>query len=222
MGPKPRSTSSKWRAVSLLVMGMMLGAIMLAPVSAGPNDPATKSFVRKTAKKIAKKVATNKVNQLAPGIANQAVQADNASSEGIFASFKNGPVDVPNSLATIASLNVPPGNYAIFAKLWLEDIDPGFDVSVHCRLSAGGNFDDSMASADNPTEGTAGVGDRARIPMALQVVNTFASSGTITLQCTDENTIEQARFIKITAIRAASVTNAVSPTSAARAGEGRG
>ena len=51
------STSRRWLALALV--GGVVGAMSLSPVLAGPNDPATKKFVRK----VAKKVATKKANQ---------------------------------------------------------------------------------------------------------------------------------------------------------------
>src|SRR2546421_9289673 len=40
-----------------------------------------------------------------------------ASHQGIYASFKNGPVDIPTAETTLAFLTVPAGSYAINAKL---------------------------------------------------------------------------------------------------------
>lgn len=66
----PRSTSDRRRSLSLLLVGMLLGAAMLTPAFAGPNDPATKKMVKKTLKK-AKKFAKKQDAQLSAALQAQ-------------------------------------------------------------------------------------------------------------------------------------------------------
>jgi hypothetical protein len=132
-------------------------------------------------------------------------------SEGIFASFKDGPTDIPSVGAsptaadhqTIASLSVPKGKYAVNAKLYVEASADSSEVS--CRLVAGADFDETRIVSNDDAQFTA---------MALQVVHVFGAAGTIELKCADAavapNTDDQARFIKITAVRARSLVNGAS------------
>lgn len=136
-------------------------------------------------------------------------------NEGIFASFKDGPTDIASvgpfpappavpPLTTIASLSVPKGKYAINAKLYVEASTSFNDI--HCRLVAGTDFDQTLIVSNDDAEFTA---------MSLQVVHNFTAPGAVTLGCADDAAAgdmdDQARFIKITAIRARSVVNVPSP-----------
>jgi len=122
-----------------------------------------------------------------------------AATEGIFSSFKNGPVDIPNAETTLARLSVPAGSYAINAKLYGTDTTSS--PAVTCRLIAGVDFDTTRGNvlANN-------------VPFALQVVHTFATPATVTLACGDTgSTTDTANFLKITAIRSGSLANTPSP-----------
>ena len=150
--------------------------------------------------------------------ATNAVAADNATAEGIFASFNDGPISVPSGLATVASLNVPAGKYAVFGKLWVQDVDPGFDVNTFCQLEAGSTMDQGQVFADDPDDVVApssGV-------IALELVHEFGGTGgTINLSCDDDFGADEALFIKIIAMRGPSLTNAASPRVAPRSLDGR-
>jgi hypothetical protein len=62
-----------------------------------------------------------------------------------FSAWKNGPGDVPTNMATIGSLKLPPGKYAIFAKFYLAQgsSDPNVVTSnqVTARLEAENDHD---------------------------------------------------------------------------------
>lgn len=97
---------SKSRALTMLVIGTLLGAIMLSPVAAGPNDPATKKFARKVANKKATKKAKAVQNQLQPQInANAAALGtkQTACQPGSVLGFVH--VDVSAVTGTAANYN---------------------------------------------------------------------------------------------------------------------
>jgi hypothetical protein len=182
--------------ITLAVLAALAGAMVVAP--AGAHVTSKFGHLKKHIKKIAKQEA------------NKAVAADNAAAEGIFASFQDGPVDIPNGGGTIASLNVPAGKYAVFAKAWVQDQDDGFDVGTFCQLNAGASIDQTYVEADNPTDNPG----PSRGTAALELVHEFTAPGTITLDCDDflgGSGVDEARFIKIIAIRSPSLSNVTSP-----------
>lgn len=126
--------------------------------------------------------------------------------EGIFATFKDGPVDLPNQPETIASLQLDKGKYAINAKLFSEyvaELDT-LVQTITCRLHVGNTtLDETKVDQD-----------QVFTSMALQAVHKSNAPSTVGLRCEDEgpgaNTIA-ARSIKITAIRAKKATSTASP-----------
>ena len=190
--------------ITLAVLAALAGAMVVAP--AGAHVTSKFGHLKKHIKKIAKQEA------------NKAVAGDNASAEGIFASFLDGPVDIPTALTTIGSLSVPAGKYAVFAKVTVEDIDPGFDTTSECQLDAGGTVDNGEAYAETPT----GASTESGIVIALEVVHEFTGSGgTINLLCADNDTVDQAKDIKIIAIRGPSLSNVAAAKVAPKAPVGR-
>jgi hypothetical protein len=174
--------------VTLGVLSALATGLVVSPVGAGSKF-ATKKFVKKQIAKLGNEIA---------------------ATEGVYSAFKQGPVDINSvgvfpllpdapSLAAIASLSVPPGKYAIDAKLLLA----GSSNEKHCRLAAGGDTDDVREYAS------------FEVAPSLQMVHDFTEAGLITLSCADNatagNTSDKAYFIKITAIRARSLTNTPSP-----------
>jgi hypothetical protein len=135
-------------------------------------------------------------------------------NEGIYASFKDaeqqltgiGPMGGaalnPNQLDTVGTLNLPAGKYAIFAKGWV-DSHGGSPQHVHCALVAGGDIDHTRTQT--------GEFDAS---VSLQVVHSFGSAGSVTLECADDggagNNDAQIQWVKITAIRANALTNGAS------------
>ena len=135
-------------------------------------------------------------------------------NEGIYSSFKDaeqqlsgigamgGAAIDPAQLGTVGTLNLPAGKYAIFAKGWV-DSHGGSPQHVHCALVAGGDVDHTRTQT----------GD-FDASLSLQVVHSFGSSGSATLECADDsgagNNDTQIQWVKITAIRAPALTNGAS------------
>ncbi len=101
-----------------------------------------------------------------------------------------------SSGTTIVSLSVPAGSYAVFGKVSLYN-GSSAPTRDACTLSAGSNSDNSVSQV--PTDYTT---------MALQTVNTFTSTGTVTLSCVDIDGAgnQQADYGAVTAISATSAT----------------
>lgn len=104
-----------------------------------------------------------------------------------------------NGQVEVGRLNLPAGSYAVFAKLNVA-VAGGDNETIRCYLKAGGDFDRSIANHD---------GTIAAVPMSLNVVHTYAAPGVVTLTCGHDVTRGSTplTFIKITAIRASSLSN---------------
>ncbi len=194
--------------LALAILGVVTAALVTSPVGAATS----------VTKKKAKSIATNKVNQLAPGIAQTAISTDNASTEGIFASFKDGPGAITGTtFSTIASLPVPAGNYAFFAKVGVFHSAAGSTISSECRLEAGTDFDVGAAEVQESDFTTF-----AQATIALETVHAFAAAGVVELKCRElvVASNDEYEFVKIIGIRGPSLTNAVSPVRTLRDGGG--
>jgi len=105
----------------------------------------------------------------------------------VFAGFNDGPIVFPENLAfqTIGELNVPAGDYIIFAKLTfeaLQDSIANIKAHVTCRLSAGSDFDESAVVLEQDhAEGFSFDGSDA-MGLNLQVVHRFSAPGSIVLR----------------------------------------
>jgi hypothetical protein len=125
-----------------------------------------------------------------------------------YSSFKDGPVSLPSTLKTIATLSIPaPGNFVTNAKVVLHaDFASGADT-IQCQLVAGGDYD----QAETDLTGNTGAGVVSYETAALQVVHQFTASGDVDLKCTNNfGPNADATFIKITAIQVGSLTNSAS------------
>jgi hypothetical protein len=123
-----------------------------------------------------------------------------------YASYKNGPVPLPATLGTIASLSIPSaGDYVIFAKVSLHD-DVNSAVSITCELIAGADSDTSYTDLTGNTGGYV----TYETP-ELNVVHDFTAAGTVNLQCDGYGVSTDASWIKITAIQVGALTNTASP-----------
>jgi hypothetical protein len=112
-----------------------------------------------------------------------------------FARFLNGPVVVPTSSASVATLTIPAaGNYLIWGKAYFTST---LAVVVNCRLQAEGDFDQSQVSPQAGSPET----------MALSVAHTFGAAGTVDLRCDGTVVGSQANFIKLSALQVANLTN---------------
>jgi hypothetical protein len=138
----------------------------------------------------------------APGPRGPAGQPGPAGPSEAFSGFKDGPVSLPSSLSTVATLALStPGNYVALAKAWLFH-SANASALVHCRLVAGGDFDDAYTTLDAVSSGFT-----SRRSIALNVVHSFTSAGSVQLQCSDSGTGVSANFIKVTAIRVGDLKN---------------
>src|SRR5215204_1294325 len=97
----------------------------------------------------------------------------------VFSAFKNGPGDVPTNLNTIGSLPLPPGKYAIFAKLFVEQGSANTTKvqanKVSAKLEAGQDFDVSSALIGLAVDGKPFLSNAETI--SLNVVHEFTQAG---------------------------------------------
>jgi hypothetical protein len=131
----------------------------------------------------------------------------------VIAGYADGPGDIPTGapLTPIRELALPKGKYAISATL---DISAGFDyghADVECHLVAGADFD----RAHIDLQGVLGVLADDTTPyeerVALTVAHEFTDPGAAVLRCKDDGSgpgPARWNFLKITAIRVATLTNA--------------
>jgi hypothetical protein len=131
----------------------------------------------------------------------------------VIAGFADGPGDIPTGapLTPIRELALPKGKYAISATV---DVSAGFDyghANLECRLVAGADFD----RAHIDLQGLLGVLADDTTPyeerIALSVAHEFTEPGAAVLKCKDDGSgpgPAQWNFLKITAIRVATLTNA--------------
>jgi hypothetical protein len=123
-----------------------------------------------------------------------------------FSGFKNGPVSIPDTLGTIASLPIAgAGKYVVVGKAWLFNLQNA-NVLVLCRLVAGTDFDESRTSLEGNN-----VNFVSGASVAFNVVHEFTAAGAVDLQCNDFGVNTEANFIKITAIRVGNLTNTALP-----------
>jgi hypothetical protein len=114
---------------------------------------------------------------------------ENANSGKIFAGFDDGPHDVPNELGLIGQLPLPAGNYAIFAKLSLRNPSETRLATVTCRLTAGGDFDETFVTLERFDVGSAvfdGQGTSA-LAQSLEVVHRFDEPSRALIFCADSS-----------------------------------
>jgi hypothetical protein len=116
----------------------------------------------------------------------------------VFAGFDNSDQLVGTSPRT-NTINVPAGAYAITAKAFVTQ-DGVNSSRVNCRLTAGGNFDESTTTT---------FGSNSSEALALNLVHTTTVPRAITLSCrnlTSSQTTTMS-FIKIVAIRVNAVSD---------------
>lgn len=102
----------------------------------------------------------------------------------------------------IGRVNLPAGNYTIFAKMYpTVPLPSGYKKTIRCVLSAGGDFDQTVVEHD---------GMIASVPITLNVVHTFPAAGPAILSCGYDYVAGDTylRFIKVTAIPANQLSNA--------------
>jgi hypothetical protein len=103
--------------------------------------------------------------------------------------FLNGPIAIPAASTTLTTLSISAaGNYLLFAKAYVD----GLPITATCRLTAGGDFDESQA--------------RPGGTVSLIVGHNFSAAGTADFACSGGPGLT-ANFIKISAIKVAGLTN---------------
>lgn len=149
----------------------------------------------------------------------------------IFAGFNDGPDDIFGAFgdqivpaSAIASLALPAGKFAVFAKLTLRNVDSidGRSHPVRCKLMAQADFDEArVVVEDEQDRNDNGVPDRdgaTSLVMSLMVVHDFDEPGGATLFCVDGTTDPGSgtaaqdgdvkyEDLKIIAIEASSISN---------------
>jgi hypothetical protein len=104
--------------------------------------------------------------------------------------FLNGPIAIPSASTTLTTLSISTaGNYLLFAKGY---VGGSAIPTATCRLTAGGDFDESQA--------------RSAGTVSLIVGHNFSAAGTADFACSGGPGIT-ANFIKISAIKVAGLTN---------------
>jgi len=161
------------------------------------------------------------------GIVNLALdpsvlECEQCNGGKVFAGFNDGPGQIPMGVEPqqIATLDLPEGDYAIFAKMQVAHPDQTGDSYVRCTLTAGADSDAADLVLENTKEGGDQFwGEASRQVMKLQVVHRFEAPGTIVLSCADgfpipfgtglgdENTLFTQ--LKIIAMRVSSISNVV-------------
>jgi hypothetical protein len=153
---------------------------------------------------VAAKIASNAVTsaKIASNAVTSAKVANGTLTSSDFASgvlpapvnglirFLNGPIAIPIASTNLTTLSVPDaGNYVLSAKAYVAG---AVDNTATCRLTAGGDFDESQAKPGNT--------------LSLIVGHNFTASGTADFACSGGLGIT-ANFIKISAIKVANLTN---------------
>jgi hypothetical protein len=130
-----------------------------------------------------------------------------ATNTDTFSVFKDQAFKI-NSGTPVATLLVPDGPWAIFAKMNLDNDSPEVHT-VDCKLSAGVDFDQNVARL-----GPSGLNNTDMAALAFTVVHTFPGASeqpknAITLLCVLDKAAANvaAGRIKITAMRVASISN---------------
>jgi hypothetical protein len=145
----------------------------------------------------AAKIASNAVTsaKVADGSLTSAdFGSDQLPAQG-FLRFADGPIVVPGTSATLTSLTISQtGNYLVWAKAYFTG---ALANTVTCRLSAAGDFDESQVSVAAGSPAT----------MALNVGHNYTAAGTADFQCSGALPGASANFIKISAIRLASLSS---------------
>jgi hypothetical protein len=124
-----------------------------------------------------------------------------AASPVIVAGFKNGPVNfTSDSQQVIATMNVPAGSWAISAKETLLNLSAGF-VDADCRLVAASASDIARVILEPNGQSASG----QTVPFL--VIHKFTSPGAVKLTCNGFGDELEATNMKITAIKAGTLTN---------------
>jgi hypothetical protein len=133
----------------------------------------------------------------------------------------DGPLELPRfiigeEIPQIAKLDLPAGNYAIFAKLVVtakqhEELPVTVKEFTQCNLSAGNDFDNSGALLEVEDDRPIVTVDNDRVVLSLEVVHRFAEPGEAVLRCSKGafagDSPMEVRNLKIIAVEAGSISN---------------
>jgi hypothetical protein len=147
----------------------------------------------------------------APGAKGEKGEVGPAGIGPAFGAFHDPAVEITSTIqaapTTIATLsNLPPGQYAINAKLYVYDTNSSGDIIV-CTLSAGGDSD--LVVGHLSSSASAGYADSITT-YPLQVLHQFNGTGSATVACYGtaySGSGAFANWTKITAVRVSSLTN---------------
>lgn len=147
---------------------------------------------------------------------------DCAGCGRIFAGFNDGPSNLPDFVGgaetpQIATLDLPAGNYAIFAKLVVrtvevEEVSFTSKGSVVCQLSAGDDFDRSSALLEERDDRPIQASENDDVVVSLEVVHHFTQPGQAVLRCSkgidaSSEVLMQFRNLKIIALEGSHISN---------------
>jgi hypothetical protein len=146
-----------------------------------------------------------------PGAKGERGEKGEAGPAGIgpaFGEFQNGTVEITSTSqatpTTIATLrNLPAGQYAISAKLYVFDNNTSDDI-IPCTLRAEEDVDQVVGHLSTSTR--AGFADSITT-YPLQVLHQFNGTGSATVACSGTEGGAFANQIKITAVRVSALTN---------------
>jgi len=139
----------------------------------------------------------------------------------IIAGFNDGPLELPRfvigeEIPQIAKLDLPAGNYAIFAKLVVtakqqEEQVVTVKEFAQCNLSAGNDFDNSSALLEVEDDRPIAAIDNDRVVLSLEVVHRFAEPGEAILRCSKGvfagDSPMQVHSLKIIAMESGNISN---------------
>jgi hypothetical protein len=116
-----------------------------------------------------------------------------------FSRFVNGPIAFPLTLTTIANLSIPQsGRYVLFAKVFGSYLTGAGSLTITCRLVAEGDFDQSKMAIGVVTTSN---------NLQLNVVHEYAAAGSADVQCAMPVGTGTANYVKMTAVKVATLTN---------------
>jgi hypothetical protein len=127
------------------------------------------------------------------GAARRANAAASAATPVIISGFKN--LATISGSATVATLPIPAGRWAIFAKADVST-QGGGPVELHCVLKAGTTADHTDPELESG--GTSAFNEN----IALNMAHTFTGAGSAALSCDSSGVAVDVTWIKITAIKA--------------------
>ena len=111
-----------------------------------------------------------------------ALRVTSYAADDVFAVFRESGTVVPG--VPVVTLKAKGGNFAIFAKINLDQDDVAYNhyVTVECRLEAGGDVDLDVIRLQ--PSGTAECGQRHHIPPARRKLSSKDTVNDIVLSCT--------------------------------------